>query len=308
MSISEHTSNPLAILAATTDSNIGIAALSLTLDAQDSGWCQLLPSGHFNAIDGRPFDVPGGQWFLDAEIGQRLINAALAAKNDLVIDYEHQTINSDQNGQPAPAAGWFKEMEWRDSGLWIKPQWTTRASEYLQNGEYKFLSAVFPYNKQSGEPLYLHSAALVNRPGIDGMQELEALRAQLTTASPSNLQEIPAMNETMRKLLAKLGIELGENDQLTNDQGVAALSAVDALKAKADKTTGLETEVATLKAKTGNTEIDLSQYVPAATYQAVATELATLKATGDQTSAEQLISDAQKEGCVMATLNTGRSP
>lgn len=305
MNTLNRTSINLAVLVATTDSNVGVAALSLSFGEEKDGWCQLLPAGHFNAIDGRPYDVPGGKWFLDADTAQRLIAHANAAQNDLVIDYEHQTLNSEQNGQPAPAAGWFKAMEWREgSGLWIKPQWTTRASNYIQDGEYRYLSAVFPYNKQTGAPLHIHSAALVNRPGADGMQAVEALRAQLNSQQDqqtTQTQETTAMNETMRKLLAKLGIELSEDQELTDDQGTAALSALDALFTNADKAKGLETEVAALKAKGGNPEIDLSKYVPVETYNALVTDMAALKADGDKTTVSQLISAAQEEGKVLAS-------
>ena len=301
MSLSKHTFNPLAVLAAATDSNIGTVALSLAFDADGDGWCQLLPAGHFSAVDGRPHDVPGGQWLIDAAVAQRVMALASTAQNDLVIDYEHQTLNADQNGQPAPAAGWFKQMEWREgSGLWIKPQWTSRALDFIKNGEYKFLSAVFPYDKRTGEPLSLHSAALVNRPGIDGMQALEALRAQLDSQPSTNPQETPAMNKAMRKLLAKLGIELGEGEQLSDEQGAAALSALTTLQTSADKAKRLETEVVTLKAKSGTQATDLSQYVPAGTYNALVVEMAALKANGDKNTAEQLITDAQAEGKVMA--------
>lgn len=108
------------------------------------------------------------------------------------------------------------------------------------------------------------------------------------------------MNEAMRKLLAKLGIELGEGEQLSDEQGAAALSALTTLQTSADKTKGLETEVATLKANSGTQATDLSQYVPADTYNALVVEMAALKANGDKNTAEQLITDAQAEGKVMA--------
>jgi len=290
------TSIALATLAARSDNQIGLVALALDLTAAHDGWQQLLPAGHFTAIDGRPFDVAGGQWFIDAATAERLIARTAAAANDLVIDYEHQTLYSEQNGQPAPAAGWFKsEMEWREgSGLWIKPRWTPRALDFIKNGEYRYLSAVFPYDKQTGQPLALHSAALVNRPGIDGMQAVEALRGQMNL-KPT---ETPAMNETLRKLLAQLGIELSDGDTLTDDQGAAALSALTALKAQATQTNTLEGEVAALKAQAGS--VDLSKYVPAVTYNALVTAHAALKAGTETESAERLIADARKEGKVLA--------
>lgn len=299
----------IAALSAATNANLGVVALTFELTDPDSGWCQLLPAGEFSAVDGRPFDVPGGKWKINAEIAQRLISLAQNAANDLVIDYEHQTLNADKNGQPAPAAGWFKDqMEWREgSGLWIKPKWNSRALDFIKNEEYRFLSAVFPYNKATGEPLFIHSAALTNRAGIDGMQDLESLCAQIVpktdltvTDNPSHhtTQENPEMNEELRKLLATLGIQLKDGEELTDSQATAALTALNTLQADADKAKSLETEMAALKAGSG--QIDLSQYVPAATYNALVTEMAALKAGSDKESAKQLIADAQAAGKVLA--------
>ena len=165
--------------------NIGLSALSLI---SNGIWQQLLPSGYFSAIDGRPKDTSNGQWFLNREHAEKLITQINASVNELVIDYEHQTLNTDQNGQPAPAAGWFKsEIEWREnSGLWIMPQWTRKAIEHIKQGEYRFLSAVFTYDRSTGAPLTLHSAALVNRPGLDGLQAVELLKANIYS-SPSSV-------------------------------------------------------------------------------------------------------------------------
>lgn len=292
-----HTS--ITILSASLAEDVGIAALAFNPTADANGWCQLLPAGHFKAVDGRPFDVASGQWFIDQRIAQNLISSALAAANDLVIDYEHQTLNADTNGQPAPAAGWFKEIEWRpDSGLWIKPDWTQRARDYIDNGEYRYLSAVFPYDKNTGEPLALHSAALVNRPGIDGLATA-ALRAKHSTIDlHSQSTEEPVMNETLRQLLANLGITVSADSELTAEQGTAALSALKDLQAKADKVSGLETSIASLKAQTPET--DLSQFVPAATYNALVTQMASLKAGDDKNSAANLIKEGQANGKVLA--------
>lgn len=296
----------IAVLSAATNANLGVVALTFELADPDSDWCQLLPAGEFSAVDGRPFDVPGGKWKINAEIAQRLISLAQNAANDLVVDYEHQTLNADKNGQPAPASGWFKDqMEWREgSGLWIKPKWTARASDFIRNKEYRYLSAVFPYSKATGEPLFIHSAALTNRAGIDGMQDLESLCAKIVPSTPDNTshhttQETPEMNEAIRKLLTKLGIELKDGQELTDAQATAVLTALDTLLAGADKSKELETEVAALKAGAGQT-VDLSKYVPAETYNALVTEMASLKAGSDKESAKQLIADGRAAGKVLA--------
>ena len=258
----------------------------------------MLPAGHFSAVDGRPFDVPGGQWVINAEIASRLIQYAKNSANDLVVDYEHQTLNKEQNGQPAPASGWIKDMEWREgSGLWIKPQWTSRAKEFIKGEEYRFLSAVFPYDKKTGEPLYIHSAALTNRAGVDGLQDLEALSANILNQHP---QETPPMNETMRKLLAKLGIELADGEKMTEAQEAAALSAVDAALAKADETDGLKTQVAALSAQ--DNKVDPAKYVPIAAVEQLQQQVAALSARTDANELEQTISSALEDGRLLSAM------
>ena len=301
---------PLAILAAATSKQVGFATLALDASLNNDGWCQLLPAGFFSAVDGRPLDVDGGKWFIDAAIAQRLIDTAQALKNDLVLDYEHQTLNADQNGKPAPAAGWIKDMQWRDgsdsqsadaAGLWIKVEWTATARDYIKNGEYRYLSAVFPYDKTTGTPLMIHSAALVNRPGLDGLQvaSLSAAVTHTSNYSPhqNSNQETFVMNETLRKLLAKLGIQVVDGEELTEAQSTAALSALNLLSTKAASVEGLNTEVAALKI---STSVDLSAYVPAATYNALVTQTAVLKADSAKNTAKQLIDEAQQCGKVMA--------
>lgn len=292
--------NPLslAVLSAATNASVGFASLSLAFDGQNDGWCQLLPAGHFSAIDGRPFDVPGGQWVINADIASRLIQYAKNAANDLVIDYEHQTLNKDRNGQPAPASGWIKDMEWREgSGLWIKPQWTSRAKEFIKGEEYRFLSAVFPYDKHTGEPLYIHSAALTNRAGVDGLQDLEALSANILNQHP---QETPPMNKAMLKLLAKLGIELNEGEQMTEAQEAAALSAVDTALAKADEADGLKTQVAALSAQ--DNKPDPAKYVPIAAVQQLQQQVAVLSARTNANELEQTISTALEDGRLLPAM------
>ncbi len=138
---------------------LGLAVLDAVLGPSDDGWHQLLPVGPFKARDGRPFDVPGGHWQLDKTIATTLINRAKALGQDILIDYDHQTLKVDQNGQPAPAAGWYNgdEIEWREGeGLFIKPRWTERAAALVAAKEYRFLSAVFPYDAQGRPPGAAH--------------------------------------------------------------------------------------------------------------------------------------------------------
>jgi phage I-like protein len=313
----------VAILQANPVSGERLAVLDAQLTPQGDGWYQLLPVGPFKARDGRPFDVASGHWQLDGQIAAALIARAKALGQDILIDYDHQTLKTDQNGQPAPAAGWYNsdEIAWREGqGLFIKPRWTERAAALVAAKEYRFLSAVFPYDAQ-GRPLELRMTAITNDPGVVGMQALAALSAlptsslistqpgQLATSSHVAQQE-KSMNEHLIALLGKLGIQPSADGQFTAEQGTAALAALDTLQAIAKKAPELEaaltaerTTLAALKAtvSTGQGgQIDLAKYVPVETYNALVAQVASLSAKVETTDAATLIKDARTQGKVVA--------
>ncbi|MCB5226171.1 phage protease [Alishewanella sp. 16-MA] len=280
----------LAVLTATANASLGLAVLSGELQTED-GWVQLLPDGEFASIDGRPHDVPGGKWKMSAQIAERLIQQAKLRANELVIDYEHQTLQAAENGKAAPAAGWFKDMEFRPGqGLFIKPVWLSAAKEHISNKEYRYLSAVFPYDPKTGEPLEIRMAALTNYPGLDGMKALAALTA---TTSPTPNRE-NAMNELLKKLLAKLGITVPDGMDPTEQNVNDALAALTAMSGNDKELATLKAEVAALKADTGN--IDYEKFVPVAAYTALHQQLAQLKASNDVMTVDQVIKQAEEDG------------
>lgn len=309
----------VAILQANPVSGERLAVLDAQLIPQGDGWYQLLPVGPFKARDGRPFDVASGHWQLDGQIAASLIARAKALGQDILIDYDHQTLKTDQNGQPAPAAGWYNsdEIAWREGqGLFIKPRWTERAAALVAAKEYRFLSAVFPYDAQ-GRPLELRMTAITNDPGVVGMQALAALSAlpasslmstqpgQMATSSHVAQQE-KSMNEHLIALLGKLGIQPGADGQFTAEQGTAALAALDTLQASAKKAPELEAaltaekaSLAALKAQPGG-QVDLAQFVPVATYNALVAQVASLSAKVETTDAATLIKEARTQGKVVA--------
>lgn len=272
--------------------NTSIAVLTAKLTPDIDGWQQLLPSGEFRSRDGSPTDVP--HWFIDKAIADKLIEKVRQLKQDVLIDYEHETIFKAKRGVEAGAvlaAGWFNadEIRWFDDderqGLFIKPRWTEKAYQHIKNGEFAFLSAVFPYDK-NGIPLELRMAALTNDPGVTGMQRLAVLSATLT--------EEMAMPESLKKLLAALGVDVSEGATLSEEQAKAALDAFE--KLQSDKTAADE-QVASLSAK--STQVDLSKYVPKEAYDATVTQLATLSAKATESEVEQLIAKARNDGRVL---------
>ena len=104
-------------------------------------WVELLPAGEFSGRDGR------GPYVADTA---QILAAFTAGAIPLPIDYEHQSLLAEDNGQPAPAAGWITEFDVRDRALWGHVEWTDRAAAHIAAREYRFLSPVFCYEQRTG--------------------------------------------------------------------------------------------------------------------------------------------------------------
>ncbi len=154
-----------------------IKIASLTFEIAAAGTvpteAHLLPVGPFRAEDGRPYDTEA--WQLDAAIAANVIQRLQDRKNDTLIDYEHQSLRSEYNGQPVIAAGWFHDMQWRDGkGLYaVGVDWTSTAKQRITDKECRYISSVFYYYSGTGEVLDIISVALTNTPAIDGLDSLD---------------------------------------------------------------------------------------------------------------------------------------
>lgn len=137
----------------------------LTLEmAELPKWLRLLPLGQVALVDGRPpFEV-------DPESLADLVTTFGARGTDLVIDYEHQSLK----GGRAPAAGWIKDMEVREDGLWAQVEWTGQAQEFLRQREYRYFSPVLRLDPATRRPQELLNVALTNVPAIRGLSPLVA--------------------------------------------------------------------------------------------------------------------------------------
>ncbi len=173
---------------------------------------RLLPAGHFRASDGRPKDVSG--WFLDGTIAAKLIREATTQIIDFVIDYEHQTLQAAQNGKPAPAAGWFHTLEWRDGdGLYVTDaRWTDTAAKMLTAQEYRYISPVFQYESKTGNVEKVISAALTNNPALDGLTDLAAATCRNDAHDAELRAEIEHANDVLRRTFGPAAATINFSD------------------------------------------------------------------------------------------------
>jgi len=301
------TSLPLAVLSANKPADLGFAACRFASEINEQGISErvmVMPDGYFNSHDGRPFDVPANAWLLDQAAYELLKSTASTRTNDYHFDYEHQTLHAEENGKPAPASGWFNPSDLEyvpGEGLYaLNVRWTPSARAHLKNDEYRFISPVFHYDKQTGRPTKLRHFALTNDPAVDGMDKVAVLKSQ---TNPENGET--TMNAA-QKLLSLLGITV-DGDKITDTDYTQATTALTALKAKADEAETLTNQlsnandaVAALKANSPN-EVNLAKYVPVETYNALHTQMVALKSTSATQTVDQEVSKAKQDGRIIAS-------
>ena len=91
------------------DHSIGICTASIPSTENEF---QIFPAGRFTAQDGRPKEI--SSWIITEEIAACLIGQFNIRKNPMIVDYEHQTLLTKDNGRTAPAADWAHGLEWRE--------------------------------------------------------------------------------------------------------------------------------------------------------------------------------------------------
>lgn len=259
------------------DAHIAIATLSAEIAPQAPDSFRLLPAGAFRASDGRPEGLEA--WVLDHEDMARLVADALARDTDYPIDYEHQILEARNNGQPAPAAGWFRRLEARDDGLYaVDVRWTARARQMIEAGEYRYISPVFTYDRRSGRVTRLIMAALTNHPALDGLTDLAPLTEDFSMSDFSS--------ELRERILYFLNLPLTATD-------AEILAELDKLK---EMIAGAQQAAAQARAEV---EALKSQSVPMSELAAMQAELAALKADAEAKERHALIEAGLSDGRIL---------
>jgi len=263
-----------------------------TFKVHPGGEVQLFPAGEFDAPRGSMLGT--GPWKTDAQIAAALIAEVSQLTNDITIDYEHQTLSASENGKESPAAGWInpQSLEWREGeGVFAAAKWTDKAKAYIEADEYRYLSPVFSYSRQSGAVKNLFHVGLVNVAAIDGMDSVSALAAAKFGLNQTHNEE-PQMDEILK--LFGLASDAGENDVLAACKAMQQKNA----ELQADLT---KKDEAIAAAKSG--EPDPAKYVPIAMVTNLQTEVAALKESNTEREIEDLVAPAIADGRIRGEEN-----
>jgi len=240
---------------------------------------QVIPYGHH--------ETSKGEFVLDEEAAEAVIREFNRQKNDMVIDYEHQTLQ----GTEAPAAGWIKKLinKGKD-GIWAVVEWTEKAKKYIANREYRYVSPVFLKRLSDNKVIKLINVALTNQPAIDGIVPLvNKLQISFNTTNKEGRK--------MKNLLKLLGL----SEDATEED---AIQAVNKLKEQAESATKIVASKAVLEAldlQEGVSESEVVGTIMAMKQSHTQTEDLSKKVIDlseklAQREAKELVEQAMKEG------------
>ncbi len=171
-------------------------------------WIVLFAAG-WNELEGE------GQYLVDEESFEA-VSAGIARRgNDIVIDYEHQTLD----GVQAPAAGWVKEVKWEEGkGVLARVAWTEKGAAYVAAEEYRYISPVFYVRESDKRLVALASVALTNAPKHN---HLKPILAKLDGGHP-----VATHREDDMDFLKKLAARLGMSEDATEEQVMAQVASL----------------------------------------------------------------------------------
>lgn len=282
--------------------------LALAAAGSPDGWIMLFPFGTSQGRDGR------GPYHLKDMAA--VIAASTADSIDIAIDRDHQ-FDILPPGSEKPAAGWIKQMQARADGIYGLPEWTPRAQQQLTDGEYRYISPVFFFDRQ-GVVKKIIRASLVNDPNLE-------MKAVAAADRLNQTQETEPMDELLKKLAELLG--LGDDaTEASVLEAIAALKGVDtavkeAVEAPAEATADevvekleehineeveakVEAELAArvqkaLAAKGAG--YDPSKFVPLKALEDVQKELASVSARLNEQDVDKEVGEATAAGKILPT-------
>lgn len=242
-------------------------------------WTKILPLGKVSSTK--------GDFMVDVESYQSMLNHISERKLDVVIDYEHQTLKDIQ----APAGGWIKELRLGTDAIEAKVEWTAKAKEYLKNKEYRFLSPVINVRKSDKKAVELHSVALTNTPAINGMFPI------------INKTEIGEGERNIMDL-KKLLLEILGLPEETTDEALIEMIKAKCNPANEHEVVANKTVLTLLGLKEDAKTEEVCASIMSLKQSPEIVELKALKERLDKQDADQLVNEGLKTGKISAAQKT----
>ena len=194
-------------------------------------WIDLIPAGVFAGRDGRgPYRNDHPELVI-AETRKLGMTAGLP------IDFDHAIDLGAPQGQPAPAAGWIKELRLVNGVIQGRVEWTATGAKALAAKLYRYISPVFEFS-EDGTVQRLLRAAVTNNPNLY-LTAIASAQSGTAPGAPENCRR--AMNQIRESLVAPTAAKLrAAHGCLTRAAGQAAMRFLSARDLELCRTQGVD--------------------------------------------------------------------
>jgi phage I-like protein len=206
------------------------------------GWMHVCPLGEhvWRSADGQETIVQ----VIDKSACEAMANAYPLSVQESMIDWEHESMSADGKTQ---AAGWGKEAQVREDGLWVRAEWSDEGATAVNGKRFKFNSPCFTreglvhLEGNRYRVTQLGRIALTNNPNLRGQKPLTNSRPA-TAANPNKNMEYKTT------LLQILGLPAdASDDQIAN--------GCTAQVAEREKMGAMNTRISELETQLANTDL-----------------------------------------------------
>ena len=229
-------------------------------------WVQLIPAGEMQGSDKRRFINSNPQQILDFK---------LSSNRHIPLDIEHATEIKGPVGEPAPAQGWFEQLEIRNGEVWGKLNANEDGLALLSKQNYRYISPAF-YHDANGHITAISSVGLTNKPNLD----LVALNHQ------QHPQHSPQQENQPMPLALAIANALSLNSETATEAD--AVTAIQKLQS--------DHELALNR----SSKVDLTKFVPIDTHQVALNRAETAETSLNEINEEKI------EGLVDAAVEAGK--
>jgi phage I-like protein len=147
---------------------------------------------------------------------------------DLDIDYDHKAKDTG-------AAGWVKQAEARDDGLWLLVEWTEEAAAKIKNKVFRYFSPEFHDEWQDSQGKkhkdVLFGGGITNRPFLKDLVPINFSEAFDVTERPSKTDTQEGTGMDPKKLRTQLGLP----EDATDEQVDAKITELNARPEKVEE-------------------------------------------------------------------------
>lgn len=186
-----------------------------TTSGGDTGWMHCCTEGSWEGHPSGPFELTREDFLAFV--------AQFNARDSMVVDYDHRSLNASGSTEDVKAAGWVQDLEVRDNAdtgkaeLWALVEWTKPCAEMIRNDEVRYCSPVIVEDSIDGESgnaigTELFNLAVTPNPFFKDNQAIQLNALGGTMSNPKPKLTAASAVDALQRVISKVDDSMSDYD------------------------------------------------------------------------------------------------